>query len=824
MSEYPARTSDETDQAFLRHLLRRHAPEAALLDASCQIISRTDGLERFLRAADVPDRADLRDWIADDLRDEFCRAVDRSRRINRRVTCREAPLVVDAMTRFTRVAVEPVSPSAGLSDPAGEHDSESAGEPDERQRRWLVTFEDTTEATLVRRGLERENARLSQAMRASGMGVFDWNVDTDRLIANDVLCRLMGVREGSLVRGEQVFRRIHPGDAARIRQDVLEAFQSDSDYEAEFRILTDPDSTESKDLVWLAARGQPLTDSNGERRLVGVNWNVTPRRLLEQSLARTRREVEVAMAAGRLGAWRWDIRTDSLWWSDSMYNVLGYQAGEFQGTLEAFSQLLHADDQANLGGEIEKLLRGQADEFHIECRVRHRSGRWLWIIGDGAIQRDDFGEPVTLIGAVRDVTSQKEAELRIDEARRQAEAANESKSVFLANMSHEIRTPMTAILGYTDLAQSTPDSDELEEHLQTIRRNGYYLLEIINDILDLSKIEAGKIETSQRDFEPLSLVADVHSIMHVRARENDLELKVQYQSELPETVRSDPKRLKQILINLVGNAIKFTKRGHILIRVRYIGEGDGFIEFDVIDTGIGIDRQQQKALFEPFTQGHTGIDRDYGGTGLGLAISQRLARSLGGEISVESTLGRGSRFTCRVAAATSPGVTMIQPQQQLQLESAGETAHRVHLEHRILVVDDRRDIRFLSRRILSAAGANIVEAIDGLDAIGKVNAAEQEQHPFDCIVLDMQMPRLDGYRTAERLRKMGFDRPILALTAEAMDGDSNRCLNSGCDDYMSKPINATKLLKTVARLTADASAGGAWNPFRGGSQPFRDKL
>jgi PAS domain S-box-containing protein len=801
VSEYPARASDETDQAFLRQLLQRHAPEAALLDANLQIISRTEGAARFLRGGNLPERADLREWIAEDLREAFCRALDRSRRLNRRFAGRESPLVVDGMTRYVRVAVEPVPAATSLSD----RESALGGS----RGRWLVTWEDATEATLVRRGLERENARLAQAMQASDMGVFDWNVDSDRLIANDVLCRLVGVREGSLVRGEQFFQRMHPGDAARVRREVIQAFQTESDYQTEFRIIADrdspnPGSSNCDGPVWLAARGQPLTDANGERRLVGVNWDVTPRRVLEQSLARTRREVEVAMAAGRLGAWRWDIPTDSVWWSDSMYNVLGYRTGEFQGTLETFSQLLHPDDQINLGGEIEKLLQGQSDEFHIECRVRHRSGKWLWIIGDGAIQRDDFGEPVTLIGAVRDVTSQKEAELRIDEARRQAEAANESKSVFLANMSHEIRTPMTAILGYTDLAQSTPDSDELEEHLQTIRRNGYYLLEIINDILDLSKIEAGKIETSKHDFEPLSLVADVHSIMHVRARENDLELRVQYEGELPETVRSDPKRLKQILINLVGNAIKFTRRGHVLIRVRYINQGDGFIEFDVIDTGIGIAPQQQQTLFEPFMQGNTRIDRDYGGTGLGLAISQRLARSLDGDISVESTVGRGSRFTCRVAAATRPGVPMIQPQRQTQLESVAEATDRIRLDQRILVVDDRRDIRFLSRRILSGAGASIVEAADGLEAIGKVNAAADQQQPFDCIVLDMQMPRLDGYRTAERLRKLGFDRPILALTAEAMDGDSNRCLTSGCDDYMSKPINAAKLLKTVARLTAQA--------------------
>jgi len=369
----------------------------------------------------------------------------------------------------------------------------------------------------------------------------------------------------------------------------------------------------------------------------------------------------------------------------------------------------------------------------------------------------------------------------------------------LANMSHEIRTPMTAILGYADLVSSLVENKEATGHLQTIRRNGDFLLEIINDILDLSKIEAGKLDIIRERFAPNRLVEDVRSIMEVRATENLLQLDVIYQGSIPAEIESDPKRLKQILINLVGNAIKFTMDGSVKVVVSYI---DHTLQFKVIDSGIGMTKRQLKRLFQPFSQGDHTVNREFGGTGLGLVISQRLVAMLGGDIGVESESGKGSTFTATIETGDIEGVKMIHPGLTTEPIHQSESTEEITLDCDILVVDDRRDIRYLSRRFLTEVGAKVTEAVDGEQAVEIVTTAMQNQFVFDLILLDMQMPKLDGYETAKQLRKLGFAGPIIALTADAMQGDMTRCIECGCNDYLSKPIDKFLMLKMISQYVA----------------------
>lgn len=329
-------------------------------------------------------------------------------------------------------------------------------------------------------------------------------------------------------------------------------------------------------------------------------------------------------------------------------------------------------------------------------------------------------------------------------------------------------------------------------HLQTIRRNGGFLLDIITDIQDLSKIEADKLDLVRERFDPARLIEEVRSFMDVRASERDLALELNYETKIPAEIESDPRRLRQILINLVGNAIKFTKEGHVKISVQF---ADNKLRFDVQDSGIGMNESQQQKLFQPFSQGDHTVNREFGGTGLGLAISHRLATMLGGSIHAESEEGKGSTFTVFIAVGNPEATEMVKP--RIESEPLIETPEKsfVALDCRILVVDDRRDVRFLSRKFLSDAGADVTEAEDGELAVVAVTESLSNGSTFDLIILDMQMPKLDGYQTAKTLRKLGYTGPIIARTADAMHGDMSKCIEAGCNDYLSKPIDKVELLK-----------------------------
>ena len=387
----------------------------------------------------------------------------------------------------------------------------------------------------------------------------------------------------------------------------------------------------------------------------------------------------------------------------------------------------------------------------------------------------------------------------------EAQQASESKSAFLANMSHEIRTPMTSILGYAELMSDLVEHADALTYLSTIRRNGEFLLGIINDILDLSKIEAGKLDIDIQRFDLTILVEEVRSIMEVRANENGLHLEVEYVSEIPKLIGSDPKRLKQILVNLVGNAVKFTKRGGgVKLRVSFASpmalHDRGSLSISVSDTGIGMTEAQRDRLFKPFSQGDSAITQQFGGTGLGLDISQRLAAMLGGKILVDSEVDLGSTFTLTIAVQDVKDAPYVDGSELGKVPRPPVMVTEFDFDVSILIVDDRRDIRFLSKHILSQAGAKIYEAEDGLIAVEKVVQSKAIGLHFDLILLDMQMPNMDGYETATALRKIGYEGPIIALTAGAMQGDMSRCLEAGCNDYLSKPIDKHKMLQMVFEL------------------------
>ncbi len=394
-----------------------------------------------------------------------------------------------------------------------------------------------------------------------------------------------------------------------------------------------------------------------------------------------------------------------------------------------------------------------------------------------------------------------------------AEAATQAKSAFLANMSHEIRTPMTAILGYADILRTESSLSKgppaCLEAIDTITRNGEHLLNLINDILDLCQVEAGKLQVDRETCSPSQIVFEALSLMRVRADAKDLSLRAEFDGKIPESIQTDPNRLRQILINLVGNAVKFTDAGSIqmVIRLSSCNAARPEMHFAVTDTGIGMSEEQMADLFKPFSQVDSSATRKFGGSGLGLAISKRLAEMLGGEIGVRSSPGKGSTFTLTISTGSLDGVRLLDSpaEAERRIEQPGKSSAQDHttLDCRILVAEDGLDNQRIISTFLKNAGAEITVAENGQVAFDCVQAAQAEAKPFGVILMDMQMPVMDGYDAAKKLRAEGFAEPIIALTAHAMKEDRRKCLDAGCNDYMTKPVERRKLIELVAKYVPE---------------------
>ncbi len=420
-----------------------------------------------------------------------------------------------------------------------------------------------------------------------------------------------------------------------------------------------------------------------------------------------------------------------------------------------------------------------------------------------------------------DVTELEAQKVELAESRASAEAANQAKSEFLANMSHEIRTPMNAILGFTEVLRRGMYDDPAQqtEYLETIHSSGQHLLRLINDILDLSKVEAGRLEVERLPCCPHQLLLEVVNVLKVKADEKNLRLDCQTPGGLPEVIETDPGRVRQILTNVVGNALKFTQTGGVSIVAKMLCGTKTRLQIDIIDTGVGMSEEAQSKIFDPFSQADSSITRRFGGTGLGLTISKSFAESLAGALTVKSVAGEGSTFTIIVDAGEIDSEARILDISDFEVESrqARKTERGKKYRFngsRILLVDDGEANRQLIKLVLQRNGCLVETAVNGQQAVDKATTSD-----YDVILMDMQMPVMDGYTATRKLRELGLDLPIVALTANAMRGDEEKCLQAGCTGFLTKPVDIDRVLAYLAELLgAEACDAEQVEDFKG-AQP-----
>ena len=502
----------------------------------------------------------------------------------------------------------------------------------------------------------------------------------------------------------------------------------------------------------------------------------------------------------------------------AMVRLLGYSRREelvgsnigkhyFDVPLDPFPERKQTDHSASLTREI---------------TLRRKDGTPIICIDNSNAVGDAFGRMIRHQGTLVDITVRKRSEEELQKAKEAAEAANSAKSAFLAHMSHEIRTPMNAVIGMTELALDTDLTLEQREYLTMVRESGKSLLRLINDILDFSKIEAGKLELDSTNFSLRHGINDMVKILGVRARQKGLELSIHIPPEVPDSLQGDPGRLRQVLSNLVDNAIKFTERGAVSLKIENVSQSEDNVclHFSVEDSGIGIPREKQQLIFEAFAQADNSTTRKFGGTGLGLSISSRLVRLMSGTIWVESDANRGSafHFTARfgLQKQQAKGAYLQGAGSESALLSSQQPDREGRQELRILLVEDNTINQILAQRLVHKRGDQIVVTSNGREAL-----AALERERFDLILMDVQMPEMSGIEVTAAIRRKeketGGHIPIIATTASAMKEDKERCLEAGMDAYISKPIEREVLFETIGALTGCSKAA---KPDEAGIQSF----
>lgn len=500
-----------------------------------------------------------------------------------------------------------------------------------------------------------------------------------------------------------------------------------------------------------------------------------------------------------VGTWEWNIQTGEVIFNERWANMIGYSLDELSPvTIETWMEYAHPEDLKKSDTLIKEHIEGKSDYYECQSRMRHKDGSWIWVLDRGKVsRRDDGGNPLVMSGTHQDITKAKEAEQILQDAKHKAEEANRAKSEFLANMSHEIRTPMNAVIGLSDMLAEMELEQEQKDTVAKINNSSKILLGIINDILDYSKIEAGKLELEYKAFSLKHICSQLWVMFEEKAKQKGLTLTLKEDSNLPALVFGDELRVTQVLTNLTSNALKFTKKGEVKISIelkKKLDNTKALISFCVEDSGIGMSDAQMQKLFTPFTQADSSTTRKYGGTGLGLVITKNIIKAFGSDIQIESQINSGTKvyFTLEFAVQSwNKGEEKVSGTPK---EEKGKTLEGIE----ILLVEDNEINQEVASMMLKKVGMKVSLAENGEQAVRKFLENEKK---YDLILMDLQMPVMSGYDATRKIREHNKDIPIVALTAAAMIEDKQKVLKAGMNEHLSKPIDKQELYLAISSLT-----------------------
>ena len=661
----------------------------------------------------------------------------------------------------------------------------------------------------------RANAQSNRIVTAAAEGIMIVDARGGLIaFANGAAVEMLRVPADKII-GTSFFDYVDPDDRQAVAVHMNRRRSGDSG----MRRFTQRFCCGDGSAIWALVSAVTLFDGKGKYSgTLAMMTDISAVKTAEQAARESEMRWNLALEASRQGVFDVDCKTNKIYSSPRLKEILGYTENDDVSDDASWQTRIHPDDRARVAASLDDYLSRRSSNFNVEYRLKLDDGE-KWVAARGKAAFDVEGRPIRMVGSVDDITDRKIAELELYTAKESAERANSAKSEFLANMSHEIRTPLNGVIGMTELALDTSLDPEQREYLQTIELSAGTLLKVINDILDFSKIEAGRIELDAIEFNLRDCVEETLKTLALRADEKGIELLCDIAPEVPRWIASDAVRLGQIILNLVGNAIKFTAQGEVALQVRAEKEDGEYrtLRFTVSDTGIGIQPDKQKLIFEPFTQADNSTTRDYGGTGLGLTITARLVSMMGGAIWLESDPGKGSKFHFTIQVRAVPRTPAV----ETLVDADGLCKLRV------LVVDDNSTNRRILQEMLRRWEVDTTVVESAARALKELSAAREQNRGFQVVLTDMQMPEMDGFHLVEEIRRNpGLAKTsIMMLSSAHHGGFAEQCRALGITSYLFKPIRKKELLSAllgiirpdmgpprsipVAQLNQPADLGGA---------------